>query len=279
VETVTVAAGQDGPGGPNRSGPQPGREGRALRSRWLSRDSLAIAAGLAGPLALTAVLVPARASFANTDAALALILVVVAVASVGSRLAGVAASFSAAAWFDFFLTKPYEQFSISRAADVETTVLLLAVGLAVTEIAVRRRRQSAAASRRAGYLDGIAVAAAAVAAGDSPSALIDRVSASLTQLLSLRSCLFQYGVAGLGQPARIHHDGTVTLAGRLVDVRTGGLPAGGTELLAESGGRLQGRFLLEAGPDARPDREQLLVAVALADQAAAALTASHPAGR
>ena len=90
----------------------------------LSRDRLALIAGLAGPLALTAILVPFRGSFANTDAALALILVVVAVSAAGSRLAGYAAAVSAAVWFDFFLTRPFEHFSISRASDIETTVLV-----------------------------------------------------------------------------------------------------------------------------------------------------------
>lgn len=52
----------------------------------LSRDRLARAAGLAGPLALAAILVPFRGHFANTDAALALLLVVVAVAADGRCL-------------------------------------------------------------------------------------------------------------------------------------------------------------------------------------------------
>jgi hypothetical protein len=158
-------------------------------------------------------------------------------------------------------------------------VLVLVIGVAVTEIAVWGRRQHAAAGRRAGYLDGINDAARAVAAGDSPSALIDQVSASLTQLLSLRSCQFQYGVAGLGRPARIQPDGQVFVGGLPYDVLDGGLPAGaGTELLVESGGRLQGRFLMRPDPAARPTREQLLVAVALANQVGAALAASVPAG-
>jgi len=244
----------------------------------LSRDRLAVGAGLVAPLALAAVLMPFRASFANTDAALAMLLIVVAVAATGNRLAGYLAAISAAAWFDFFLTRPYETFTINRAADIETTVLLLVIGAAVTEIAVWGRRQHAAASRRAGYLDGINDAARAVAAGDSPSALIDRIAASLTQLLSLRSCEFQYGVAGLGGPGRLDHNGEVIVGGRPYDVQTAGLPAGaGTELLVESGGRLQGRFLMQADPAARPTREQLLVAVALANQAGAALAASYPA--
>ena len=54
----------------------------------LSRDRLAILAGLAAPLALAAVLIPFRASIPNTDAALALLLVVVAVAANGYRLQG-----------------------------------------------------------------------------------------------------------------------------------------------------------------------------------------------
>ena len=100
------------------------------------RDTLAVLAGLAAPLALAGLLVPFRGSFPNTDAALAMILVVVAVAANGYRLAGLLAAVSAAAWFDFFLTQPYERFTITRRADIETTVLLLVIGVAVTEIAV-----------------------------------------------------------------------------------------------------------------------------------------------
>ena len=49
-----------------------------------------------------------------------------------------------------------------------------------------------------------------------------------------------------------------------------------TELLVESGGILQGRFLMSPAPDARPTLEQRLLAVAFADQAGAALATSHP---
>jgi K+-sensing histidine kinase KdpD len=118
--------------------------------RQVSRDRAAALAGLAVPLALAAVLIPFRGSLPNTDAALALVLVVVAVAAAGHRLAGALAAVSAAMWFDFFLTVPYERFTMTRRADIETTVLILAVGIAVTEIAVRGRRQHAAAGRRAG---------------------------------------------------------------------------------------------------------------------------------
>jgi len=243
----------------------------------ISRDRLAVLIALAAPLAVAAVLVPFRASIPNTDAALVMILVVVAVAANGYRLAGILAALSVAVWFDFFLTRPYETFSITRRTDIETTVLLLVIGVAVTEIAVWGRRQHTAASRRAGYLDGINSAARAVAAGGSASALIEHVTSQLAQLLALRSCRFQYGIAGVGRPARLRHDGSVTIGQRVWDVDAEGFPAGSdTELLVESGGLLRGRFLMTPASGVRPTLERRLLAVALADQVGAALATSQP---
>jgi K+-sensing histidine kinase KdpD len=241
----------------------------------LRRDHLAFLAAVAAPLVLTAVLVPFRARLPNTDAALALMLIVVAVAANGTRLPGIVAAVSAAVWFDFFLTRPYEHFTITRTTDIETTVLILVLGVAVTELAVWGRRQNLAASRRAGYLGGINAAAQAAAAGDSATALIDQVTRQLTGLLSLRSCRFQHGVAGVGRPARLHPDGHVTAADRAWDIERDGLPAE-TELLVENHGIFHGRFLMAADPRARPTLEQRLVAVALVDQVGAALAVSPP---
>jgi K+-sensing histidine kinase KdpD len=220
-----------------------------------------------------AILVPFRTSFPNTDAALALMLVVVAVAASGYRLAGILAAVSAAAWFDFFLTRPYERFTITRTADLETTVLILVIGVAVTELAVWGRRQHLAAIRRAGYLEGINAAAEAVATGGSAVTLVDQVAGQLTRLLALRSCRFEYGVAGLGQPARLRHDGQVTAGGQVWERDDW---PGDTELLVEGHGLLQGRYLMVPKPASRPTLEQRLVAVAFADQVGAALAASRP---
>ena len=250
---------------------------RVWMSGYVTRDRLAGLAGLAAPLVLAAVLVPFRGSVPDTDAALAMLLVVVAVAANGDRLAGVLAAVSAAVWFDFFLTQPYERFTMTRRADIETTVLLLVIGVAVTEIAVRGRRLYATASRRAGYLDGINSAARAAATGGSAQALIGQVSSQLVELLSLRSCIFQYGVAGLGRPARLQRDGSVT-SGQLRWAADGdGFPADtDVELLAGGGGVFQGRFLMTPAPNARPGLEQRLLAIAFADQVGAALASTHP---
>jgi hypothetical protein len=85
-------------------------------ARQINRDQAAALAGLAAPLALTAVLIPFRASFPNTDAALALVLVVVAVAAAGRRLAAIAAAVSAAA----YVRLPFRH----RNADMTTGTVL-----------------------------------------------------------------------------------------------------------------------------------------------------------
>ena len=238
----------------------------------LSRDRVAIPVAVLGPLIVTGVLVPFRDSFANTNSALILVLVIVAVAAVGSRAAGLLAALSAGVWFDLLLTEPYGRLTIRDRTDVETAVLLLAVGVGVTQLAVWGRRQHALADRDAGYLDGIRVVAEAVATGSSAGDLIEEVSRQLARTLGLRDCRFQHGVAGLGQPPRLRDDGHVEWNHREWDVDKVGLPVDTEiELLVESGGLLQGRFLLTAAPGQHPSLAQRLVAVTLAAQVGASL--------
>ncbi len=215
---------------------------------------------------------PFRDRFANTDVALVLVVVIVAVAANGYRLAGILAALSAGVWFDFFFTRPYQRFSIDDRSDIETLVLLLAVGVAVTELAVWGRRQQALASREAGYLAGIQAAAEVGATGGSGNELIKAVSDQLVRTLGLRGCRFQPGVSGVGNPPRLRRDGQVVWRGAVWDVERKGLPVDSEiELLVESGGRLHGRYMLTAAPEMRASLAQRRVAVTLADQVGAAL--------
>lgn len=170
-------------------------------------------------LAVAVILLPLRGRLAGTDVALVLVLAVVAVAANGLRLAGWIAAVSSALWFDFFWTRPHEQLAISARADVETSVLLLALGVAVTETAVWGRHQHLEASREAGFRAGILAAAEAVATGDSPSAVIDRICERLAPLLGLQSCRFDYGT-GRDHP-RLEHDGSVVWRHKTVDADPG----------------------------------------------------------
>ena len=232
-----------------------------------------LATGLVAPLVVCLILLPFRDSVPNTSAALLLVLAVVGVASAGDRLAGLLAALSAGLGFDFFLARPYESLAIFSAADVQATLLLLGVGVAVTEIAYRGKEQQAMASARLGYLDGVEATAKIAAEGSSsPSALIERVAGQIVQVMGLEKCRFDYGM-GLDYP-RLEPDGSIRWRSQSWAVDSFGLPADkDTELVVESGGRFMGRFLLRADPRTRPSRAERMVAAALAAQVGAALGA------
>ena len=242
-----------------------------MRMLWRSyRDRLALSAAVAAPLGVAGVLVPFRGSFPNTDAALVLVVVVVAVAANGHRIAGLLAAVSAAVWFDFFLTAPYERFTITHRSDIETTGLLLVVGALVTELAVRGRRQRAVAVTEAAYLAAIGSTADLVASEAASRVVIDQVSAQLVGLLGLRGCRFESGPVGSRSP-RLEHDGRVRIDDGYWDLQQFGMPGSPVRIDATCNGRSYGRFVLEpvAGTVAAlPARE---VAVILAKQAGAAI--------
>ena len=108
------------------------------------------AIGGLGTIAVAAVLVPFRGDIATANMALIMVIVVVLAAAVGGRGAGAVGAVVAALSFDFFLTQPYLSMQIESADDVETTVLLLVIGLIVGEIVVRARRSRTAAARGRG---------------------------------------------------------------------------------------------------------------------------------
>jgi PAS domain S-box-containing protein len=110
-----------------------------------------LAMGLVTPLVASLILFPLRNNV--TSAALLMVLVVVGVASAGDRLAGVLAALSAGLWFDFFLTQPYQRLSFGSAADVQMTLVLLLVGVAVTEIAHRGAEAAKHANRMAAVVE------------------------------------------------------------------------------------------------------------------------------
>jgi hypothetical protein len=243
----------------------------------IPRTSVLLAAALAGPLAVSAVLATLRDVVANDNAALVLVLVVVAVAAGGHRPSAIVAALSSTVWFDFFLTEPYNSFTINNRDDVETAVLLMLVGLAVAEIALWGRREQGRSSQPRGYLDGVVSAARMAAQGDAPaSAVVTFVSDQVVAVLGVDRCDFEPGIPG--PHPRLNRDGSVTRDGHVIDVDRSGLPTHDvTELVVEHRGNAYGRFLLVCASRAVwPTREQLLVAVTLAEQAGAALAAAGP---
>ncbi|OAH09635.1 SpoIIE family protein phosphatase [Streptomyces jeddahensis] len=100
-----------------------------------------MACAVVAPLLVCLALVPVRTRFPSTDAALVLVAVVVAVAAQGYRLAGVIAAVSATLCFDFFLVRPWQSLSLASAEEAWTVLLLLVIGVAVSELAIRGRSQ------------------------------------------------------------------------------------------------------------------------------------------
>ena len=233
-----------------------------------------MAASVVAPLAFCAALAPFRVHLSNTNVALVLVVLVVAVAANGNRLAGALTAIFAAIWFDFFFTVPYERFAITNSADIRTAVLLLLVGLAVSQLGARARRMRVIAVTDAGYLADVHDTAVAALSAASPHDLVERVGAQLTNLLNLRGCRFEYGSL-LGHPPRLEKDGSVLWGNNRWDVDRWGLPNEEIELRASVGDHFYGRFMLRPTPGTFPSVEARIVAVTLAGLAAAALDAAH----
>ena len=205
---------------------------------------------------------------------LVLVVWVVAAAATGDRVAGILAAVSSGVWFDFFLTEPYLRFAIADSNDIEATVLLVLISLAVTEVALWGYRQQAQASRRSGYLDGVLSAARAVAEGDTPTrAMVDVVARHIKEVLDASDCRYVDGPVHDSRIAVLDHDGVLARGGHPVDVDRVGLPTDEyVAVLVRRGAQVRGHFLVTATSHlAYPTREQRRVAVVLADQVAAAL--------
>jgi K+-sensing histidine kinase KdpD len=226
------------------------------------------------PLLTCAILSTVRDSVTAATSVLVLVVWVVAAAATGDRMAGVLAAVSAGAWFDFFLTEPYLRFTIADSDDIEATVLLVLISLAVTEVALWGYRQRANAARRSGYLDGVLGAARAVAEGDTPTAVvIDIVARQIAEALAADSCRYVDGPVRDARIAVLDHDGVLMRDGHAVDVERVGLPSNEyVAVLVRRGPRVVGHFLVTATTRVTyPSGEQRRVAVLLADQVAGAL--------
>jgi hypothetical protein len=235
---------------------------------WSARDRIALLAGAVLPLLVSLALMPFRASIAATDVALVLVVAIVGVAANGHRPAGITAAVSAALWFDFLFTRPYQRFDIAHRLDVETTVLLLIVGAAVTELAVRGRRQRIVAATDESYLAAIAATTELVASGAPSTEIVREVQARLAPLLELTECRFERTRFG-GMP-RLDGEGSVRIRDRSWDFDQYGMPDSPIELLVAAQGQAYGRFVLVPTPGRMVPLAARRVAATLAHQAGAA---------
>ena len=116
---------------------------------------------------------------------------------------------TAAAAFDFFYTQPYNSLKVDSAADIETTFLLLAVGLAMGEIVVRADRIRSAVSGTRQEIDRVHRVSRLAADGAAVEDLISAVSSELTDILGLRQCTDERAPFG-DSHARLEQNGLIT---------------------------------------------------------------------
>lgn len=235
------------------------------------RTRLAVAVGCLvlpplGALGLSAV----RHAVATSADALILVAFVIVVAVLADRLSGYLATVSSAAWFDFFLTRPYDRFAIDHRPDIETFVALLVVGVGVTELAEWSRRSRRRHDVSARLMAAVAEGAALGASGESARAVVDRSEELLVEVLELRACRYEPG--DLEPPrARLLASGEVENAGLLWPVEEWGLPGPELEIAVTWRGRVRGRFVLTPRAAHPVARERRIAAVALAESVAGSL--------
>jgi K+-sensing histidine kinase KdpD len=241
----------------------------ALSERFGPKD---LAVAVVGPVAVAVVVLPFRDQIRTPNVALVLVLAVLVAAIVGGRLGGAIAAVVAAGSFDFLFTRPYYSLSINNGDDVQTFVLLLAVGLVVGEIVARSRRSYAVARRSRREAEHLRRLAELAAGGESAGRLVAVVQNELTTILDLKSVRFERPPFRSALP-QLRHRGVRVDVGAPDDHAL----KSQLELPVRGGGRLVGRFVLTMAADGsgiQLPAESRALAVALADQLGAALVRS-----
>lgn len=223
--------------------------------------------GVLVPLVVCAVCYGIGPVVGPSEGALLLVLIVVAAAATGDRWTGLLACVAGAAAFDFFLTQPYLDFHIADRQDIELAVVLLLVGLAVSELAIWGARQRATASDREGYIDGVLAVADLNAAGATREATADAVAVQIRRVLGVEGVTF---VPGAPEPesAVLDRDGLVAVGDVTLDARKDGLPIDrftAVPVVLADGSRAHFRITAAANL-VKVRAEQLRVVVLLAEQ-------------
>jgi K+-sensing histidine kinase KdpD len=239
------------------------------------QDTLRVVVAFAIPLGVSAAWVPIRTRLPNANLALILVLAVLIVGAAGRRLPVLAAAASAAFWFDFFDTRPFEHPSIQRTPDLETTLVLAAVAIIGGELAVRIVHHRTRARTDAARLTGISGAASMLASGEELAAVVEGVGRELTRLLDLHSCTFEVATPS-PERARVQRSGEL-VAPKVEVANAEGRWWGNIELPVWGHRQVFGHFVMELPRDApRPGRADLVTAVALGDQVGAAFMTQAP---
>jgi K+-sensing histidine kinase KdpD len=229
-----------------------------------------LAAVFLGPL-VAGLLTLARPQLHENHVTLVLVLAVAVVSAAGLRPAGLVAAVTTALAYDYFWTEPFYAFQIFDTDDIVTVLLLALVGAAIEQLSWWGGRQRAAAARRSDYLTALSQAAEPIAP-EAHAATLATISDAVRSVLDADSSRLVLDGEGLPDTV-LHGDGSVTRAGRIVDVDREGLPTDDVIAIPLSRpGSPPAYFAVTAASRvARPQAEQRQVAALLAHLAAGSL--------
>jgi K+-sensing histidine kinase KdpD len=251
---------------------------RKSRIAVVRDDSNSVAIGCAGvafAIGVGGLLVPARNVIGHTNVALVLVVVIVAAAALGGRLAGAMTAGAAALSFNFFHSEPLYTLRVRSATDIWTIVLLFVIGLVVGELAVlARNSKTRSAIDQAGvaHLEKIG---AMVAENQPPATVWPAVQAALVDELSLAAATFEPGEVADSSLAVLKRSGRFDNKVMYWSHDGIELPRDGVVLPVAAGTRSYGRIVLAPSVGRGTTRDQRRVAVALADLLAVTLD-RHP---
>jgi Domain of unknown function (DUF4118) len=237
--------------------------------------AIGLAVAAFGPLLVSGILVSFRDDLAAANVVLVFVVVIVLAATVGTRVSGAVAAVVSAMSFDFFFTHPYQSLKIDSSDDVQTTVLLLVIGLLVAEIVTYSRRHRRSSEHRGDEIARLHRVAELVATDSDAEDVVLSVQAELIGLLSLRDCRFEQAPFASELPT-LERNGAIAGDHRHWIGGEYTLPAQGAQIPVLGRGKAFGRLVLVPDLSVGVSIEERIVAVALSDQLGAAFAADSP---
>jgi len=203
-------------------------------------ESLWIAIGALGAMALGVALIPFRTLTSASNLAFVFLVLTIVVAEVGGRIAGLATAVVSALSLNFFLTQPYLTLTIHRPDDVVAFVALAVSGLVAAAFGRRRARSSEMLGRARDDVEALERVADGLAAGASLEAVLEdlRRAFRLAGLVLRRADERLVAAAPLGYASRSTPAAALDPRTLLGDERRHRLGRRGFRL-PEGGGRLR----------------------------------------
>jgi K+-sensing histidine kinase KdpD len=165
-------------------------------------ETLWIAIGALGAMALGVALIPLRTLTSASNLAFGFLALTIVVAELGGRTAGLATAVVSALSLNFFLTEPYLRLTINRSDDIIAFVALAVSGLIAAAFGRRRARSSEMLGRAREDIDALERLADGLTRGASLEAALENLRRAFRLALRSRSRTTPQHGQGEGRSAR-----------------------------------------------------------------------------